>query len=674
LVSAEIARIEGRDADAMRLYDEAIRAARENGFVQNEGVAHELVAGFYAARGATTSARAHLDEARSCFTRWGAHGKVRQLDSRMPPSREASPSSRTSRAATSPGAGAQLDLLSVAKASQAISGQIVLEDLIDTLMHILLENAGAQAGQLLLARNGRLVLAAEASVEQQTIQVLQHLNEAPPASVPPGSAMPQPALPSSIVNYVQRCQERVLLDDATRPNPFSADRYVARRQPKSVLCLPLVRRSDLIGVLYLENNLATHVFTPERVTFLELLASQAAITLENALLYRDLAEREARIRRLVDANIVGIFIWDLAGEILEANDAFLSIVGYDRADLASRRVRWTDLTPHEWLDLDIQQRIPELKMTGTLHPVEKEFSRKDGSRAPVLIGAATFEAGGSQGVAFVLDLTERKRAEAEAHESERRYREVQMELAHSNRAATMGQLTASIAHEVQQPIGAAAADASAALRWLGAQPPNLEEVRRSLDRIVNYAMRAGGIISGIRDLIKKAPPRKDKVDINEAVRELVELTRGEAAKNGVSVLTAFGESLPLVSGDRVQLQQVMLNLIVNALEAMSTTSTGPRELLISTTADSSNSVAIAMQDSGPGLCPAEVNRVFDPFYTTKENGLGMGLAICRSIVEAHGGRLWTSASAPRGAVFQLVLPSGEVEHAPSSENDGLSVA
>jgi C4-dicarboxylate-specific signal transduction histidine kinase len=164
------------------------------------------------------------------------------------------------------------------------------------------------------------------------------------------------------------------------------------------------------------------------------------------------------------------------------------------------------------------------------------------------------------------------------------------------------------------------------------------------------------------------------VDINEAVRELVELTRGEAAKNGVSVLTAFGESLPLVLGDRVQLQQVMLNLIVNALEAMSTTSTGPRELLISTTADSSNSVAIAMQDSGPGLCPAEVNRVFDPFYTTKENGLGMGLAICRSIVEAHGGRLWTSASAPRGAVFQLVLPSGEVEHAPSSENDGLSVA
>ncbi|MEA3112735.1 MAG: hypothetical protein QOG58_2534, partial [Caballeronia sp.] len=328
LVSAEIARVEGRDADAMRLYEEAIQAARENGFVQNEGVAHEVAAGFFLDCGFTSAGRTQLDEARSCFARWGAHGKVRQLDARMPPLRGAS----ASRTATLPGDGAQLDLLSVAKASQAISGQIVLEDLIDTLMHILLENAGAQTGQLLLARNESLILAAEASVEQQTIHVRPHLNQAPPASAPPGSATPKPALPSSIVNYVRRCQERVLLDDATQSNPFSADDFVARQQPKSVLCLPLVRRSDLIGVLYLENNLATHAFTPERVTVLELLASQAAITLENALLYRDLAEREARIRRLVDANIVGIFIWDLAGEILEANDAFLRIVGYDRDD------------------------------------------------------------------------------------------------------------------------------------------------------------------------------------------------------------------------------------------------------------------------------------------------------------------------------------------------------
>jgi PAS domain S-box-containing protein len=598
----------------------------------------------------------------------GAHGKVRQLDARMPPLRKAS----ALRAATLHGADAQLDLLSVTKASQAISSQIVLEDLIDTLMHILLENAGAQTGQLLLARDEHLVLAAEAYVEQKAIHVRQYLIPPPHVSTVQESIAPKPAWPGSIANYVQRCHERVLLDDATQSNPFSADEYVVSRQPKSVLCLPLMRRSALIGLLYLENNLATHAFTPERLSVLELLASQAAITLENARLYRDLAEREARIRRLVDANIVGIIIFHLEGRIFDANEAFLRMVRYDREDLTSGRMRWTELTPPEWRDSD-QQRILELKSTGIMQPFEKEYFRKDGSRASVLIGLAMFEAGGSEGVGFVLDLTERKRAEAEARESERRYREVQMELAHLNRAATMGQLTASIAHEVQQPISATATFASAALRWLNAKPANLEEVRHTLEYIVTEAMRAGGIVSGIRNLVKKAPPRKDWVDINEAVREVIELTQGEAAKHNVAVQTVFGEDLPLVLGDRVQLQQVMLNLIVNAIEAMSARSVGSRELRISTAADASNDVTIAVRDSGPGVPAVHVKRVFDPFYTTKENGLGMGLSICRSIAEAHGGRLWASANVPRGAVFQLVLPRGEVEHAPSSENEGLPV-
>ena len=318
-----------------------------------------------------------------------------------------------------------------------------------------------------------------------------------------------------------------------------------------------------------------------------------------------------------------------------AKGAFLGIVGSNPGGLASERMRWTDLTPPEWLDRD-NQRIAELRTTGTLQPFEKEYFRKDGSRAAVLIGVAMFEAGESEGVGFVLDLSERKRAEAEARESERRYREVQMALAHSNRAATMGQLTASIAHEVRQ----------------------------ALDGIVYEATRAGGIVSGIRDLVRKAPPRKDRVDINEAVREVIELTRGEAAKNDVSVLTALEDGLPLVLGDRVQSRQIMLNVIVNAVEAMGATSQGVRELRNSTVADSSNGVAIAVQDSGTGRPPAADKRIFDSFYKTKENGLGMGLSICRSIVETHGGRLWASANAPHGAVFQFALPGGEVEHVP----------
>ena len=277
---------------------------------------------------------------------------------------------------------------------------------------------------------------------------------------------------------------------------------------------------------------------------LKLLASQAAIALENARLYRDLAEREAKIRRLVDANVVGIFIWDLGGRILEANDAFLHIVGYDRNDLALGRVRWTDLTPPEWLERDRSELVPELLAQGMLPPFENEYFRKDGSRVPIMIGAASFEESGTQGVAFVLDLSARKRAEAQARESDRRYREVQMELAHANRAATMGQLAASIAHEIKQPLAATAINASAALHWLGARPPNVDEVKQALARIVDGATRADDIIRRIRDLIKKEPSHKESVNINEAVRDVIELTRAEATKYGVSVQAVLGGACP----------------------------------------------------------------------------------------------------------------------------------
>ena len=263
-----------------------------------------------------------------------------------------------------------------------------------------------------------------------------------------------------------------------------------------------------------------------------------------------------------------------------------------------------------------------------------------------------------------MDITERKRAEAEVREGERRYRAVEMELAHANRVATMGQLSASIAHEVNQPIAAAITNAHSALRWLGARPPDLEEVRQALGRIVRDGNRAGDVIGRIRDLIRKAPPRKDGLEINEAILEVIALTRGEVVKNGVSVQTQLAEGLPLIQGDRVQLQQVILNLIVNGVEAMSGVGEGSRELLISTGKAESDGVLVAVRDSGPGLAPESIDRLFESFYTTKPGGLGMGLSICRSILEAHRGRLWATANTPQGAVFQFTLPpysSGEKE-------------
>jgi PAS domain S-box-containing protein len=418
----------------------------------------------------------------------------------------------------------------------------------------------------------------------------------------------------------------------------------------------LLKQAELIGVLYLENSLASHVFTPGRIAVLKLLASQAAIALENARLYRDVAEREAKIRRLVDANIIGIFISSRKGEIIEANDAFLKMVGYDREDLAAGNMRLTDLTPPEWR-ASAARAQEGIDTTGAVQPYEKEYLRKDGSRVPVLIGSAAFDQPRDQGVAFVLDLTERKRAEAEARESERRYREVQMELAHANRVATMGQLSASIAHEVTQPIASARNNARAALNFLDRSPPDLDDVREALGCIVGDADRAGGIIERIRDQIKKAPPRNDRFDLNQVIEEVIGLAQSVITENGVSVHTRLASGMAHVRGDRVQLQQVVLNLILNAVEAMSSVEAGERELLISTEQSQANSTLVAVRDSGPGIDPERLERVFEAFYTTKSGGLGMGLSICRSIIEAHGGRLWASANLPRGASFQFALPA-----------------
>jgi C4-dicarboxylate-specific signal transduction histidine kinase len=251
---------------------------------------------------------------------------------------------------------------------------------------------------------------------------------------------------------------------------------------------------------------------------------------------------------------------------------------------------------------------------------------------------------------------ERRRAEAEARASERRYREVQLELAHANRVATMGQLTSSIAHEVNQPITAAVTYASAARRWLSAEPPNFHEVDDALSLIVKEGNRAGEVVGRIRTLIKKAPTRKDAVAINDAILEVIALTRAEAANNSVSVRTQLAEGLPRVQGDRVQLQQVLLNLIINAIEAMREVGEQERELLISSR-NEPHGVSVEVRDSGPGFAPAALERVFEAFYTTKPGGLGLGLSICRSIIEAHNGRLWASHNVPHGAIFRFIAPA-----------------
>ncbi|OSJ03674.1 MULTISPECIES: PAS domain-containing protein [Bradyrhizobium] len=260
--------------------------------------------------------------------------------------------------------------------------------------------------------------------------------------------------------------------------------------------------------------------------------------------------------------------------------------------------------------------------------------------------------------AATYDIEDRKRAENELIESERRFREAQMELAHASRVATMGQFTASIAHELNQPLAAVLTNAETALRWLSYEPPNLEKAKPSIERAISDGKRAADTLSRIRDFSKKAPVRMESVQVNEAILDVMGLTHAAMSDNGVLANTQLAKELPRILGDRIQLQQVVLNLIMNAIEAMTELETGSRELSISTTAEG-DGVLVAIRDSGPGLPPAGFARIFEAFYTTKSSGLGMGLSICRSIVEAHGGRLWATPNEPHGAAFCMMLPIGE---------------
>ena len=485
---------------------------------------------------------------------------------------------------------------------------------------------------------------------------------------------------------------------------------------------------------------------------------------------------EAKIRRLVEANVVGIVMWNLEGTITGANEAFLRMVQYDREDLSCGRVRWADLTPVEWRGHD-EQAVADLKATGIFQPFEKEYSRKDGSRVSVLLGGALFEGSGNEGVAFVLDLSERKRAESAlrrseaflaegqhlgqigsfswrvatdeitwsaelyriyqleigvpvtlelihsrvhpedvsliekmkmvdqaregGHDFEWQYRllmpdhsikymhavahatrdqdgqleyiasvqdvtarrmaeeardKARSELAYMARVMTLGTLAASIAHELTQPLSGIVTNASTCLRMLATDPPEIEGARETARRTIRDGNRMSEVIIRLRALFSKQEPTAEPVNLNEAVLEVIALSIVELQKNRVMLCPELADELPLVIGDRVQLQQVILNLLRNGSDAMSTVEDRPRQLLIRTERDEGDRVRLTVQDAGVGFDPQAADRLFDAFYTTKGDGMGIGLSVSRSIIEGHHGRLWATLNDGPGAVFSFSIP------------------
>lgn len=937
LAGAELARIEGRDTDAERLYRQAVRSARASGFVHNEALACEVAARFYAARGLDDVAEMYLERARNGYARWGADGKVRQLG-RLYPHLIASEAGRP---ATTIGSPVQhLDFASVVKASQALSSEIELPKLIERLMTIAIENAGANRGLLILPSGDNYLIRAEARATADQIEVT--VRQEPMAGT---------TCPESLVRYVIRTRESVILDDASKPGLFSGDDYLRDRRSRSILCLPLIKQRRLTGVLLLENELTPRVFTPARIAVLELLAAQAAISLENTYLYEDLAqaktalsenernlqliihtipalvwsmradgtvefinqhysdyvglspehlldlgwtaaihpddlarltsvwrtvmasgeggETEARFRRSdgeyrwlltrvsplhdADGNIVKWYglntdIEDLkraeihlAGEklVLEMiasgrplREVFSALCtffegtasgcycGIYPIDWSNRTFHYgvapslpesytapiegqavdTDDSPRgrsidekrqviaedidsdpRWIDApcrahvlghglravwstpicsqegsvigticiyqskpgspssrqkeiiahvaqlasialersraEAARRLNEfyltegqrISVTGTfswqvdtdelsfseemnkifefepntkssfemiderVHPDDRpllahnqELIRKgldnpeyeirlrmpDGRVKWIRVFARInhHKDGRLECLGAVQDVTRRRLAE-EARDSTR------SELAHVSRVVSLGALTASIAHEVNQPLASIVTNGETGLRWLLRDDPNLARVEDLLKRVVDDARRAAGIIDRVRTMASRGSVRKELFGLAEIVVESAAFLDHEFKARDVSVSLDLTADMPLVFGDRTQLQQVIVNLAMNAVQALTKSGTAGRCVTIRMQQNDPAAVCCIVEDSGPGIDADHLPRLFDSFFTTKETGMGLGLPIARSIIEAHNGQIRAdNESSLGGARFIFTLP------------------
>jgi PAS domain S-box-containing protein len=532
----------------------------------------------------------------------------------------------------------QLDVGTVITAAQALSGEIVLDRLIETLMTVALKNAGAQRGLLILLEGDKPRIEAEGKVDHKTVEVKVRRE-----------AVTQADMPESLLHYVVRTRQSVILNDALAQDPFSTDDYIREKRARSVLCLPLVKQAKLIGVLYLENNLASHVFTPARISILELVASQAAISLENARLYGELTVSEDRWRKLFESVPVGVVLVGSDRRYLAANPAFQKMTGYSEAEL--RRISPADITHED--DQATTDAIITAHYAGEPYRghLVKRYRRKDGGVTWAEVDG--FLAPGPASTLFLagvsVDITERKLAEEAL-------RDARADVERMARLTTMGELTASIAHEINQPLAAIVTQSEAALRFLDRDEPDLGEVQDALSSIRRDGMRASEVIRGLRALARKSGPQLARLDIDDVIGQVLAISRGELLRHNVVLRTELASGERPVLGDRVQLQQVLLNLMMNSIEAMSGVTERTRELSVSSTLAEPGSVLVVVEDSGTGLDPAIAERMFQPFFTTKPDGLGMGLAICRSIVEAHGGRLWVSPREPHGADVRFTVP------------------
>jgi PAS domain S-box-containing protein len=457
--------------------------------------------------------------------------------------------------------------------------------------------------------------------------------------------------PGAACGRAMQRRERVIIEDVLADPDFEPHRKIAASAGfRAVQSTPLFSRSgEPLGMI------STHFRQPHRpsghdLRFTDLYARLAAELIERQRAEEALGASEERFRRYFELGLIGMAMTSPAKGILEVNDEVCGMLGYERSELLKKT--WAEMTHQDDLAADVAQfnRVMAGEIDG--YTLDKRWIRKDGRVIDTIMSAKCLRrADGSVDyfVGLVQDITERKH-------SEEALRGAQAQLAHMARVTTMGELASSIAHEVNQPLAAVVTNGDACLRWLANDPPNLDKARLSVAGIIKEGNRAGEIIKRIRALAKKTPPQKTVMGVNEAIEEVIGLVGAELARHQVLLLKELMSDLPAVFGDRVQLQQVILNLIANGIEAMEAVTGRPRELCIGSKTTDDNRVLISVSDCGTGIGPESVDHLFEAFFTTKQEGMGLGLSISRTIVEGHGGRLSAIANKPYGATFQFTLP------------------
>lgn len=530
------------------------------------------------------------------------------------------------------------DLLAlIVGSSRAISSEIELPKLIERLIRTVVETAGADRGVLLLPTNGDYHIVAEARVAGDRIEVTMQQQ--------PISAS---RCPEAIVRQVILTQQAVVLDDASAPAVGELFAEDANPRPRSLACLPLSHQGVLSGVLYLEHSVAPGTFTPERVRLLGVLASQAAISLENATLYSELKRSEAFLAQGQRISRTGAFEWTAAtGEVYWSEELY-RILEIDPSARITAESGWERMHPDD--REQVLQHVGEAMRNGVEFQSDHRLLMPDGRVKHVQSTGRPVSKGSLDFIGSVRDVTESARTELSLRQS-------QAELAHVARVATLNAMTASIAHEVSQPLTGILTNANTSARLLGKDPPDVTGAAEAVRRTLRDATRAGDVIRQLRNLLAKKTPTQELVDLNDATREVIALSSVELGLRQAIVRSELATGLPFVVADRAQLQQVILNLLLNAGDAMSEVQDRPRRMLVKTSLNDDGTVSLTVSDSGKGLDANAMQQLFQPFYTTKANGMGVGLSICRSIIESHQGRLWVEPKDGPGATFSFSIPA-----------------